>query len=219
MRLLITASTVEELQPLLQHFKATVLKEQQAFRIQTNNHLISVVITGVGTFSTTFILTKLLTATHYNMLINVGVCGSYEKSVTLTELVEITKDTFGDFGIDDNGKFHSAFSENLIDADKYPFVNGWLENKPKTEFLPVKGLTLQTVTGSDVKANELIKYYDAQVETMEASAVFYTALQLQQPFMVVRSVSNYVGNRNKDEWFLKEAIQALNYWLLNYLSE
>jgi len=219
MRLLITAATIEEVQPLLSHFKATVLKEQQAFRIQTDQHLISVVITGVGILSTTFALTKLLASARYNMLLNVGICGSYEKDITLTELVEITKDTPADLGIDYNGVFRPAFSENLIDANMPPFTDGWLENKSKTEFLPVKGLTLQTVTGTDTKANELIQHYDAQVETMEVSAVFYTALRLQQPFMAIRSVSNYVGNRRKEEWLTEEAVQSLNYWLLNYLSE
>ncbi len=50
---------------------------------------------------------------------------------------------------------------------------------------------------------------------MEGAALHYVCLQEQIPFVQIRSVSNYVGERDKTKWKMKEAIENLNTELYN----
>jgi futalosine hydrolase len=38
------------------------------------------------------------------------------------------------------------------------------------------------------------------------------------PFIQIRSISNYVGERDKTKWKMKEAIENLNQTLLKYVN-
>ena len=45
---------------------------------------------------------------------------------------------------------------------------------------------------------------------MEGAALHYVCLSEKIPFLQLRSVSNYVGERDKSKWALREAIMNLN---------
>jgi futalosine hydrolase len=45
---------------------------------------------------------------------------------------------------------------------------------------------------------------------MEGAALHYVALCEKIPFLQLRAVSNYVGERDKNKWALREAIANLN---------
>jgi futalosine hydrolase len=49
---------------------------------------------------------------------------------------------------------------------------------------------------------------------MEGAALHYVCLQENIPFVQIRSVSNYVGERDKTKWKIQEAIENLNRELL-----
>ena len=71
-------------------------------------------------------------------------------------------------------------------------------------------MTINEITTS----KEKIAYYknelNAQVETMEGAALHYVCLQENVSFLQIRSLSNFVGERDKNKWRLKEAIASLN---------
>jgi futalosine hydrolase len=48
------------------------------------------------------------------------------------------------------------------------------------------------------------------VESMEGAALHYVCLMEGIPFLQIRSVSNVTGDRDKNRWKLKEAIENLN---------
>jgi futalosine hydrolase len=60
--------------------------------------------------------------------------------------------------------------------------------------------------------------YKASLESMEGAALHYMGRDLHIPFIQIRAVSNYVGERNKAKWKMKEAIYNLNETLLQYLD-
>jgi futalosine hydrolase len=67
------------------------------------------------------------------------------------------------------------------------------------------------VTGTQCKAENIIqKYPDVEIENMEGASFFYVCLKENIPFMSIRSISNYVEDRNKDNWKMEEAIESLN---------
>lgn len=53
---------------------------------------------------------------------------------------------------------------------------------------------------------------------MEGAALHYICRDVNIPFIQIRSVSNYVGERNKAHWKMKEAIYQLNETLLQYIE-
>src|SRR4051812_12007066 len=68
-------------------------------------HTIKVLVTGVGMAATTYAITKALAAEKFDLAINIGLAGSFNEVIAIGELVNITSDTFGDIGAEDNEKF------------------------------------------------------------------------------------------------------------------
>jgi futalosine hydrolase len=54
---------------------------------------------------------------------------------------------------------------------------------------------------------------------MEGAAFHYVCLQEGMPFAQVRSISNYVEPRNRSAWKIKEAVIALNEWVVAFLKQ
>ena len=52
--------------------------------------------------------------------------------------------------------------------------------------------------------------FNADIETMEGAALHYVCLQEDIPFIQIRTISNFVGERDKTKWKLKDAIENLN---------
>jgi futalosine hydrolase len=59
----------------------------------------------------------------------------------------------------------------------------------------------------------------ATVESMEGAALHYVGLMENIPFLQVRSLSNFVGERDKSKWHIKEAIENLNKELIQIISK
>ena len=54
---------------------------------------------------------------------------------------------------------------------------------------------------------------------MEGAALHYICLQEEIPFVQIRTVSNYVGERDKTKWKIKEAFENLNDELLKLIDQ
>ncbi|MBK7884081.1 MAG: hypothetical protein IPJ81_10000 [Chitinophagaceae bacterium] len=54
---------------------------------------------------------------------------------------------------------------------------------------------------------------------MEGAALQYVCLQEKIPFIQIRGISNYVGERDKLKWKMKEAIFNLNIELKNIVKK
>jgi len=57
---------------------------------------------------------------------------------------------------------------------------------------------------------QLQKLFNADIESMEGAALHFVCKQMNVPFLQMRSVSNRVGERDKNKWALREAIMNLN---------
>jgi len=60
----------------------------------------------------------------------------------------------------------------------------------------------------------MIKFYrdafDPVTESMEGAALHYVCLMEKTPFFQIRSISNYIGERNKQKWNMMDSIINLN---------
>jgi futalosine hydrolase len=73
----------------------------------------------------------------------------------------------------------------------------------------VRGVTVSTCSGTEAASERMWRRSEADVETMEGAAVAYVCRQLELPLLHVRSISNWTGDRDRGEWNLGAAVDAL----------
>ena len=103
----------------------------------------------------------------------------------------------------------------------HSFENYNLRTKTQKKInLPiVKGITVNCVTGSEKSIKNLISRLNPTTESMEGAAVFYACKELNIASLQIRSISNYVEPRNKDNWKIGLAIKNLNDWAIAFVGE
>jgi futalosine hydrolase len=184
---------------------------------------VDILITGVGTPATIYNLQKRLQQEEYHYVIQAGIAGAFSSELNLAETVLVKQDTFGDIGTEENQFFTSFIGSPLINAHGYPYADGWLmntEGMPKNNTLKaVKGVTVNKVSDSILQKQQLIKAFAPQIETMEGAAFHFVCLQEAIPFVQIRTISNYVGERDKSKWKIREAFENLNHELVKFISQ
>lgn len=210
MKVLIVAATEGEIVPL----PASLKSGDEVTRL----------ITGVGMVATTYALTRHLQHNKYDLVLQVGVAGSFNPNIPTGSVVFVTADQFADLGAEDHDKYLDIFEMGLAGKNISPYTNGSLI----TPLLPVheqialphvKGITVNTVSGNEQTIRMRVEKYGADVESMEGAAFHMVCLQENVPFAQVRAISNYVTPRDKSQWKMKEAVTNLHNWLGDFIEK
>jgi futalosine hydrolase len=205
MNLLIVAATEFEIGPLL--------KEKNRADI---------LVTGVGIPATLYNLVKKISGKNYDFVIQAGIAGAFNDDVDLTEVVQVSEDTFADLGIQENGNFKTLFDMRFSDTNGFPFTNGWLKNPhpflQKNHLAPAKGITVNKISDDAFENRMMREKFSPDVESMEGAAFHYVCLLEKINFLQLRAISNRVGERDKSKWELKTSIENLNKELLNIIE-
>jgi futalosine hydrolase len=221
MKILLVAATALEIAALLQHLQQH-WQSIDAATFMHNDTTVSLCITGVGMVAATYAVTKALFSETYDLALQAGVGGSFNRDIALGTVVQVTSDQYGDLGAEDHDAFLDIFDMGLLQKEEHPYTDGKLVMPGDTLFekaLPVvSGITVNTVSGNAAIIAARSLRYKADVESMEGAAFHYTCLREQVPFAQVRAISNYVEPRNREVWKMKEAIINLNNWLIDYLT-
>ena len=117
-----------------------------------------ILITGMGMVNTSIQVTKELSKNKYNLVINMGVAGSFSKDYVIGDVVEVVEDNFSELGFE-NGNDFGLFSDSEI-VTKYSVES-------KTNLQKVKGITVNTVHGNDQSIDKIVNRLNADVESME----------------------------------------------------
>jgi futalosine hydrolase len=203
MNKLVIAATQMEIQPLMSaDFEADFL------------------ITGVGSPATVYNLLKKIASKKYDFILQVGVAGSFDKFFNLGDVVFVKSDCFAELGAIENKKFHSIFDLNFNGLNEFPFKKGMLENEFKMQLSlkEAKGITVNCLTDEMEQIGILQGKYQADIESMEGAALHFVCLQEKIPFLQIRGISNFVGERDKSKWQLKSAIESSNNAALQILK-
>ncbi|HTI57614.1 futalosine hydrolase [Mucilaginibacter sp.] len=195
MRVLVVAATEFEVGELMSE-------------VRVQNQDIELLTTGVGMVATAFALGKHLATMRYDLAINLGIAGSFDRSIALGDVVEVVEDSFSELGAEDNEKFLSIDKLGFGEADFKPTAR--LSDFGITDIRQVSATTVNTVHGNDFSIKKLINRIQPQLESMEGAAFFYACKQADVPCMQIRTVSNYVEKRNRDAWQVGLAIKNLN---------
>jgi futalosine hydrolase len=158
-------------------------------------------ITGVGMVNTAINLTKELVENEYDLVVNMGVSGSFSSDILIGDVVEVVEDNFSEIGFE-NGVSFSEFSELNVKTS--------YEIKGETTLRKVKSITVNTVHGNEKSIDKIVKRLNPDIESMEGAAVFQVCKKFKIPCLQIRSISNKVEIRNKENWNLELAISNLN---------
>jgi futalosine hydrolase len=215
MNCLVVAATVIEITPFLE-------KIRSKNEFPSNLH-IDVLITGIGLTATTYSLTRQLQIKRPDVLIQAGVGGCFDTTIPLGSVFAIKQETIADQSVIEFNKLKTLFDLKLVPQNKHPFSNGWLVNKSellkKIKLQKVKGVSVNEITTSKHKIKFYKETFDPIVESMEGAALHYVCLMENIPFLQIRSMSNYIAERNKKNWNMKESIINLNNELTSLLNK
>ena len=197
MQILLIAATEQEIQPFL-----------------NTNPKIDVLITGVGVPSTLYHLQKRMHQIDYDFIIQAGIAGAFTDAIKLGQTVIVKQDSYGDLGMEEKEIFTPVFESGFVDKNEFPFTDGWLMNTNEilktSALLKVKAVTVNKISDSFLQKQQLIRQFNADIESMEGAALHYVCLQENIQFIQIRSISNQVGERDKSKWKMEEAIENLN---------
>lgn len=199
MKIVITSATKFEVRPLKELVKS---KDWQNIRFHD---------AGVGILQSTFSIQKMMWAEKPDFIIQVGIAGTFDLNCILGDVVLVEEEFLGSCGVEENGEWLDIFNLNLLQPNYAPFQKTGLKN-PFTEKynllqLPaIKAITIDEISTNKERIDKLKNKYECKIESMEGAALHYCGLQYQIPFLQIRGVSNYVGERNKQNWKIDEAI-------------
>lgn len=221
MNILIVAATTYEIAPFI-HYLEENAERESFFDFKLQGHTIYPLVTGVGALTTAFGLARYKGLEDVDVAINVGVAGAYHQSLKHGEVVEVITDRFADLGIQESdSSFVDVFELGLTAGDTFPYKGGWIrntKNKYKTDLPQVIGLTVNTVHGEASSIAKIKGKYDADIETMEGAGFLYACRMADVNCNQIRSISNHVEPRNKDNWQIRKAIDNLNEELIRFVS-
>lgn len=205
MKTLIVAATRFEIQPFLDRIAA----------YPNTDYL----ITEVGMVQTAYRLGKHLVNNQYDLIINIGIGGCFNRSLPIGAVVSIDREIFSELGAEDDERF--------IPIDELGFGNAHYvatQNKTTKELvhaLPTGvGVTVNKVHGNELEISKLlIQIPNALIESMEGGSVFLVASEAKIQTIQIRGISNYVEKRNRATWNVPLAIHNSNAVLFEILSK
>ncbi len=203
MKILVVAATEMEIAPFI-----------------AQNTTADLLITGVGAPACMYSLTKCLLQNKYDFVIQAGIAGTFKNQYPLGQTFAVKTDLFGDLGIQEKNQFFTLFEKGFVSEDAFPNTNGRLENNIENYFSlnPANAITINTVSDSLTQTELYKKKYDVDIESMEGAAFHYVCIQEKISFLQIRSISNFVGERVKTNWKMKEAIDSLNEHLIRIIN-
>ena len=209
--ILVVAATAKEIEPFISLARAG------------NFTNVDILISGIGLAASTYHLTKQLALKKYELVIQPGVAGCFDFIIDLGQVVAVKEDTIAVQSVVELEKLKTLFDLKLVPRDQYPYQKGWLINPNKeilkqSELKLVKGISVNQISTS----KQMIKFYrdvfDPVTESMEGAALHYVCLMESIPFLQIRSISNYIGERNKAKWNMMDSIINLNNVLIRIIN-
>lgn len=222
MNILIVSATILESENLIQLLDLEKINNN-IYQKKNNKNNISILVSGVGLTFTAYALSKELFKNKIDLVINIGIAGSFNQTLKLGEVVQVVSERFADLGFRDKNSFIDIFEAGFVNANEYPFENAELksssiENPILNKIKQVKGISVNTTSGNKSEIILLQKKYNPDIESMEGAAVFYVCHKENVPVLEIRSISNYVEERDKNKWDIPLAIKKLDEFFMSFLK-
>jgi futalosine hydrolase len=216
MKIVIVAATGFEINPLKEYITKKTSSPQA-------EHEISFLETGVGTVAATYALVKYLADHTPGCLIQAGIAGSFTNRFPPGHVTVIGEEIMADLGVMEKDGYKDIFDLGLRQRSGFPFtekrlMNPWLDHWNFLQLPVARGITVNEITTGHERTAMLKEKYNCDVESMEGAAFHYVCLLEKIPFIQLRSVSNYIGDRDKTNWKLTESVNNLNNQLIRLIQ-
>jgi len=189
---------------------ATELEIKDLRPLFTTNSNVDFLVTGVGSPNTILTLsTYLHSSKNYDLILNIGVAGSYRYDISLGDVFQIERDRFGDLGAEDkDGTLLDLDDLNLQDGKNDSVFSATHTFK---DIASIDAVTVNKAHGSASSIVRIQKKYQPSSESLEGAAFFMTCKSFNVPrYAQLRSISNYVEPRNKNKWNIPLALNELH---------
>lgn len=153
---------------------------------------------------------------HYDFILLTGIAGG-DISCSLGEVIKVSKAIQGDLGVFENDQFISFYDTGLIQqmtaSDSFNQYDKIFPDLTEKKTLSTN-ILFESTTFNQLRH----QYFDTQIEDMEGAAFQEFCNKRRIPFIHLRAISNYIGERNKKVWLIEEAMENLNNVLSKYLN-
>lgn len=165
--------------------------------------------------ATAYHLGQELLKNKYDLILNVGIAGSFGSRIRIGDVVYISKDTMAELGAEDDQQFLSIEELGFGDSSWTGFIPPHIVlDLPQAE-----AISVNTTHGNEKTILKIKdRFPQTEIESMEGAAVYYAAALEKTDVIQVRAISNYVEKRNKANWNIPLAIKNLNEWLQHFLE-
>jgi futalosine hydrolase len=197
-------------------FEVESLKNNSNFI--SNSHSFKVLITGVGMVATAYALGRELALNQYDLAINLGIAGSFDRSIALGNIIEITEDNIAELGAEDDENFIPIAQLGFGDSSFKAGIELHEIYKGKATIKQATAITVNKVHGNNASISSIITRLKPQLESMEGAAFFFACREAGVPGLQIRAVSNYVEKRNRDAWQIGLAVKNLNTFAVELLQ-
>ena len=222
MKILIVAATEMELQGLRSFNPGTEASMAPNSPAEYPGS-IEFLVTGVGMVRTAYRLGERFSGIKPDICVNIGIAGSFDQKYNLGEVVEVSSDCLSELGAEDSKGNLLSLEQMGLQED----INQWhaLINPDAgqhTGLRNVRGITVNSVHGSEAGIKQVRGRFNPDIETMESGAVFYSCLLAKVPFVCLRAISNMVEPRDRSRWQIEKALSNLEreaVSLLNRLTD
>jgi futalosine hydrolase len=189
-----------------------VAEEAQAIESgRSLRHELDVLVCGVGPAAAAAATARTIAENShmgraYDVVVNAGICGAFQGRARIGDLLIATDSVAAELGVALPRRFQPideiGFGTNRIGCNTVLTV--------AVEGVRGEILTLASITGSEgLAANLAHRYPDAIGEAMEGFGVATAAQQAGLPFAEIRAVSNYIGDRDVENWDWGTALKTL----------
>ncbi|WP_374166042.1 futalosine hydrolase [Arcticibacter sp. MXS-1] len=164
MKLLIVSATPAEIEPLTRF-----LAEREDLQEGVN-----VVISGVGMVATAFSMGTELALARYDLAVNAGIAGAFDKSLPLGTVLQVKEDCFSELGAEDDTAFITLDDLGFGKSTERPLAFGLSEGRLSS--LPeVSAITVNRVHGWETSIRSIKERLKPDIESMEGAAFFIAA--------------------------------------------
>ncbi len=155
-----------------------------------------------------------------------GSAGAYPRSnLSLNDVVLASEEILGDEGVVTLSSWYSVeaigfplaknkdepiFNQIPVDQAELEraqlLLKEWKASSSELQLHTGPFVTVSGVSGSSARARLLGDRFGALCENMEGAAAAQVCLRYQVPFLEIRALSNWAGDRNKKRWHLPRAL-------------
>ena len=170
---------------------------------------------GVGKVPAAAATTELLLRTRPAGVLLFGIAGAFPErhapgaSLQIGDLCLVGSDCLGDEGVITPEGFSGIEAILSQPASRFRTAEASVGLAERLGVPLVPAVTVSTCSGTEASSAEMCQRSGARIETMEGAAVAFACARYDVPLVHLRAISNFTGDRDRSDWSLAAAVDAL----------